>query len=433
MHILLINPHYPMPIASVLLHPPLGFAYMATELKRRGHGVTVLDLPMRDNCIESEASFLLDCAPDLIGVTCVTQSYAQALEVVAFCKQVLPDVPTAVGGPHVTFTPQETLDRHPAVDFVLLHDCEYSLADMIDCLRGGRPEELVRVPGIAFRSHETGRPIVTAVAAPVIDLDELPRPDRSIFDMRAYLEHDYETVVMASRGCPSRCAFCSTTRMGRRYRHHGIDAVLDEIETLVDFGFNSVFFGDDTFSGNPSYAIAFCDAVKRRGIEFEWTSNMRVADARVEVLDAMASAGAYRVFTGIETVKKEGLKLIQKGTTPKTIQKAVERVDAAGIELHAAFIIGVPGDTGGDIAETLNFIKAIEPTVATFNTMEVRPGTAMFNDPQRFGLTIPDPYWYEATRWMEMPTCHTNELGLAEIKTWVERCYHTFCSGHGGH
>src|SRR5262249_41381635 len=153
-----------------------------------------------------------------------------------------------------------------------------------------------------------------------------------------------------------------------------------------------------------------CSEVRRRGLQFDWTSNMRVADARPQVLDAIREAGGYRVFVGIETVKREALKLIQKGTTPDTIHRSVERIRAAGLELHSAYIVGVPGDTADDIENTLDFMRAVQPTVATFNTMEVRPGTGLHANPARYGVHLPDPYWYETTKWMDGPTCYTDQL-----------------------
>ncbi len=427
MKVLFINPHYPMRPETVLLHPPLGYAYMATELNRHGHEVQVLDLPMRENSPYVEAGFIEAYNPDLIGITCVTQSYCQALEIASFTKLILPLTPVVLGGPHVTFTPEDTLARHRAIDFVLMFDCDFSLASLADALAARDPRELAKVPGLAFRSSDDGGIVVTAPDAAILELDRMPLPDRRIFDMRAYLRRDYETVLMTARGCPSRCSFCSTTQMGRRYRFHGVQHVVDEFEELLDFGFTSFFIGDDTFAAHPKRTIEICDEICRRGLRFEWTSNMRVLDARPEVLDAMAAAGAYRVFTGLETIKLESLQIIRKGTTPELIFKALERIAAAGLQVHTAYIIGVPGDTEDDVLATLDFIKRVRPTVATFNTIEVRPGTEMFLQPERFGLSVPDPYWFETTSWMDLPTCSTQTLSQADIKRLVEHCYFEFC------
>lgn len=433
MRVLLINPHYPMPPESLLLHPPLAYAYMASELKRRGHEVTCLDLPMRTNNVRAEANFIQSFAPGLVGVTCVTQSYCQALEILRFVKQLLPTVPTVIGGPHVTFTAEETLARHADIDYVMRFDADTAFADLVDALAEGGRSELGNVAGLVYRdANGGGRAIANAPPSVEMDLDVYPGPDRSIFDLNAYLEHDYETVLMTSRGCPSKCSFCSTTVMGRRYRHHGVVRVVDEFQQLREFGFTSFFIGDDTFPADARRTIELCDEIERRKLDVRWTCNMRILDAQTEVLDAMVRAGAYRVFTGIETVKKQSLRAIRKGTTLERIHQGVQRVKAAGLEIHTAYIVGVPGDTDDDLRATLDFIKEIQPTVATFNTIEVRPGTDMFIHPEKYGLIVPDRYWYETTDWMERPMCETADLSQDEIKQWVYRCYFEFCSGRFG-
>jgi len=427
MNVLFINPHYPMSPDSLLLHPPLGYGYMTADIKERGHQAVCLDLPMRSNDIRSELAFIDSVRPDIIGITCVTQSYAQMLEIARFCKQHYPNIPIVVGGPHVTFTPDETLGRHPYIDYIMRYDADRAFGVLLDVLQAGDLSNLTKVPGLAYRDEGSARVVQNDVPGIEMDLDVFPAPDRSIFDMKAYLDHDYETVVMTSRGCPSKCTFCSTTLMGRKYRFHGVERVVDELQSLVDFGFQSVFFGDDTFPVNKERTLALCREIVRRGIRVDFTCNMRVIDAQPEMLDAMVSAGGYRVFTGVETIKATSLKTIHKGTLPHTIRRAVERVKAAGLELHTAYIIGVPGDTPDDIRATLDFIKDIQPTVATFNTMEVRPGTDMFRNPESYGLNISDPYWYEGTSWMDTPVCSTAQLTRQEIREWVERCYYEFC------
>jgi radical SAM superfamily enzyme YgiQ (UPF0313 family) len=267
----------------------------------------------------------------------------------------------------------------------------------------------------------------TPPTPPETHLDRYGQPDRSIFDMSAYLAYDYETVVMTARGCPSRCTFCSTTVAGRAARWNSPEHVVDEIETVLDLGFSSIFFGDDTFSGEPRRAVAICEEINRRGISFPWTSNMRAQDARPNVLEAMVGAGAYRVFVGFESVQESTLRLVKKGTSPARLYKTAGRIMSAGLELHASFIIGAPGDTPETLAATLDFIRLVNPTVATFNVMEPRPGTDVYLHPERYGITIPDPHWYETADWLDLPVAHTEAMSQEEIRDWVSRCYDEFC------
>jgi anaerobic magnesium-protoporphyrin IX monomethyl ester cyclase len=428
MKILFVNPHYPHDPQTLLLHPPLGYAYMARHLKAAGHDVKHCDLPFLGNDPQVLAQWTTDYEPDIVGITSVAQSYSQALELARIVRQVRPQARVVFGGSHVTFIATECLNRHPFVDFVLLYDAETSLVELCEALAGSGGDEaaLSRVSGLCFRTRNGT--ITTAPAPPVMELDLVGRPDRSIFDLTPYRAYDYETVVMTARGCPSRCTFCSTTIAGRRARWNSPSHVCDELEDVLALGFESVFFGDDTFSGDPERAVAICKEIVRRGVSLPWTSNMRAQDARPAVLEAMRAAGAYRVFMGFESIQRATLRLVHKGATPERMITKAKLVQEAGLELHASFIVGAPGDTHDTLTATLDYVRLLNPTVATFNVMEPRPGTDVYAHPERYGITMPDPYWYEGSGWLNLPVSHTEQLSQLEIRDWVDRCYLEFCS-----
>lgn len=430
MKILFVNPHYPHEPYTLLLHPPLSYGYMSTRLRASGHEVVHADLPFEGNDPHTMARYLDDEKPDLVGITSVAQSYCQALELAALVKQSRYAPPVVFGGPHVTFIAGECLRRHACVDFVLMYDAEQSITDLCAALEsGGSDGALRKVPGLCFRPLDgTTATAPTPPEPPEMDLDTLGYPDRSIFDLDRYLAYDYETVVMTARGCPSHCTFCSTTIAGRKARWNSPDHVCNELEEVLDYGFESVFFGDDTFSGDPKRTIAICEEITRRDLRLPWTSNMRAQDARPPVLEAMREAGAYRVFMGFESIQKDTLRLIKKGATPERMIEKAQLVKESGLELHASFIIGAPGDTDETLQATLDYIRLLDPTVATFNVMEPRPGTDVYSHPERYGMTIPDPYWYEKSTWLDMPVCRTRTLTQEEIRDWVSRCYLEFCS-----
>ncbi len=156
---------------------------------------------------------------------------------------------------------------------------------------------------------------------------------------------------------------------------------------------------------------------------------MRAVDTDVPLLEKMRAAGCYRVFTGFETLNRNALHLTQKGTNPDVYVRHIQNLEKVGIELHAAFIIGCPGDTEETVLETLAAIKQIAPRMVTFNNIKVYPGTPLFDAPEEFGLVIPDPFWFEKKDWIEAIPVGTKQLPPAKIRELQMRCRLEYYNG----
>jgi radical SAM superfamily enzyme YgiQ (UPF0313 family) len=426
MKVLFVNPFYPFDPFTVLLHPPLAYGYLANQLKFN-HDVIFADIPFEGNSVESLKPYLI-YRPDVIGITCVAKSYKPALECAEYIKKNLPESKVVLGGPHVSFIPQEVLARHAQVDFVILFDGEFSFIELLEAIENGNQlNSLRKISGLAFKNDK--KIFVIPPSHPERNPDIFGIPDRTIFNMKRYLAHDYETVILGARGCPSKCTFCSSTQAGRKFRTHSVKHLCDEIEQVLTLGFKSIFFGDDTFSGNKQRTFEFCAEIKRRNLIFPWTSNMRQIDAcDTKLIEAMKEAGAYRVFMGFESINKTTLRDFKKGTNALKLYETAKLLKSIGIEIHSSFIIGAPGDNPYSIEATIDYIRLVNPTIATFNTMEARPGTDVYNNPGKYGIIIPDKYWYETLDWLYTGTCYTKDLSQDEIRYYVNKCYSEFCS-----
>ena len=149
MNVLFINPYMPIDDRLTIRHPPLGIGYLSTALKKAGHSVSFLDLTLLRK--EQGASMIKDFLEShddvFVGITCVTQSYAIALSIAADIKRLAPSVSVMMGGPHVTFTAEETLRRHPQVDFIVMHDGEEATVALVNDIASNR-REYYRIGGL---------------------------------------------------------------------------------------------------------------------------------------------------------------------------------------------------------------------------------------------------------------------------------------------
>ena len=217
-----------------------------------GFDVTVYDPALPRDSIEKSVKTILAAEPDLLCVTCFTETRFDMQQLVAEIKKQRPQTWVIVGGPHVSFTWEDTL-KHTEVDLVAVGEGEVVMRELLS----GKP--LSEVPGLAYRHN--GEIVVNERPARVEDLDALPPPARHLIDMHAYPSaRPYKnrcTQVNTNRGCPFGCAYCSATHFwGRKSTQLSAEKVIERIKHIHDtYGYDVIFFYDDEFLVNKKRAL----------------------------------------------------------------------------------------------------------------------------------------------------------------------------------
>jgi radical SAM superfamily enzyme YgiQ (UPF0313 family) len=81
----------------------------------------------------------------------------------------------------------------------------------------------------------------------------------------------------------------------------------------------------------------------------------------------------------VETGSDQILANYQKGTTTEQARRAFAAAHAAGLDTHAHLVLGGPGETPQTIANTLKFVKELDPSTASFGILTPYPGTLLFD------------------------------------------------------
>src|SRR5205823_12826517 len=235
----LINP----PTDETVRTPLLSFLYLGAALRRAGHEVAVLDCsapfgPREHAGIVARA---LAWKPSLIGLHCKTL-YAQDTYALARAFQGC-GVPLVCGGPHPTVAPLEPLAQ--GFDFSVRGEGEETLVELCDALDGKRP--LAEVRSLAWPGG------LNPSRGFLLDLDALASPldALDLFDPRWYgAERTVAPAgLLASRGCPAACTFCSNNVTGRRFRYRSAVKIAEEIRELARrTDFMAFSFFDDSFA-----------------------------------------------------------------------------------------------------------------------------------------------------------------------------------------
>lgn len=407
MKLILVNA--PTPGYELQPYPPLQLGYLAAVLGQTGrHAVEILDMGVQQ--VPDDVVLRKIAGSDVVGVYFVTMNCAVGLHLCGLAKDQ--GLTTLAGGPHAALNPDQVL-QSGVVDYVFVGEAEDSLVELMDVLeRGDVPD---RVAGLVFKRNAA--PHRTAHRRLKPNLATLPWPARELIPMADYRRKTDNTSILASRGCPYACKFCSVSVMTeRRYRKRIPAQVIDELVHVTrEYGFERVTFFDDTFTLDRDYVMALCNELRARSVRTAWSCETRVDLLDQELLRAMKEAGCYRIFLGVESGSQRILDHLSKGITVEQIRTAVQLTRKSGISPFLSVMLGVPQDDEASIRDSISLVKSLEVRDVWFQPFAPFPGTDIVEDIRDL-LGDDWPGLYQRLD-LRSPVLPTRYLSLQEVRS----------------
>ena len=215
MSVLLLNPQTYKEVKPTI--PPLGLAYIAAVLREHSLDVNIVDLDLERDKLKDIPTIMKSMKPRIVGIGALTLQVESLYSIAKMIKNVSRNIMVATGGPHPSALPEKTLlEGMGNIDIAVVGEGEYTLLDIAN------GKELKEIPGIVYR--EKGAIYRNSQREPIADLDSLPLPARDMLPIEKYsgwgpLRHLPTTHLVASRGCPFECIFCSEkTIFGKKHR-----------------------------------------------------------------------------------------------------------------------------------------------------------------------------------------------------------------------
>ncbi|MBU4263829.1 MAG: B12-binding domain-containing radical SAM protein [Proteobacteria bacterium] len=376
--VLLINPRKGW-------RPPLGLLYVASYVRAAGYEVKVVEFidevffPRGNDDLWGEIEHF---SPDFIGLGVISWNRRVAGEIIARLKRLLPAAILFCGGKDPTFKPAAYFDF--GVDYVVHGEGEQSCVRLLDALNAG--EEVLAIKGLYLLSN--GELVNTGKSEPV-PVTNLLYPAFELVDYDHYCDirlggipgHFVRTgFLMANRGCPFKCRFC-TDPIRNIYRERPIEDIIAEIKWQIDnWQIKGLVLLDDLFYFSDSRVSEFCNRILEEGIRLKLYAQTRVDRiGSKETLALMAKAGFIQLALGVESGSQRMLDIMNKGTRLSQIVKAIADINEAGIYTYAFLIIGFPEETENDLQLTEKFLQQVKPTFAAVNYFMPMPGTEYYN------------------------------------------------------
>jgi anaerobic magnesium-protoporphyrin IX monomethyl ester cyclase len=389
MRVLLVKPSN----LSDHIQPSLGLGYLATQI-RNEHTVKIVD------CIKDRLSgpqllpVLEGFKPDMVGSQCYSMDLDQVKGILEIVKRHNPSIKTIVGGAHPTAVPDHTIQflGHDLLDFVFVGEGEIGFPKLLRTLETSPNPDLRDVPGLGWIDQGTLRLNPRAEAQ---DLDSLGFPAWDLIRPQDYPFSPHGVVcrntpiapIMATRGCPYMCTFCSST--GTKVRRRSVASVIEEVRLLYhSHGIREFHMVDDNFTLDLDYAKEFLQAVIGSGIRASWATpnGVRLDRLDPELLQLMKQAGFYSIAVGIESGSERIRLKMKKGSSLSKIRRDLAMVQqVGGIDVTGFFILGFPGETRDDIQATLRFSRELPLTRAAFHSFIPLPGAQIWNEMEASG------------------------------------------------
>ena len=331
---------------------PFFMGYAASYAARE----TQIQMAFRDSIALAESydayfQHLREARYDLIFIESATPSWDHDRALIRTLNKVLPEVSVAVTGP-ISANAESVL----------------ALDNVVACIKG---------------EYEKGTVKVIEGATGVIDHDLLTREEMNASPfpyMDALHAHRYwdanpkgqlrpHAQVWSSRGCPFKCIFCvwpaamtgndpdgSAKRSVRHYSPEYMEAYLTEL--VERFGYQSIYFDDDTFNLGNSHVVRMCEVMQRVGLP--WSAMCRADTIRMETWKLMREAGCFGVKIGFESGNQWVIdNIVNKHLDLDYARTVVEECKRLGMTVHGTFTYGLPGETREQMMDTKRFIASL--------------------------------------------------------------------------
>ncbi len=368
---------------------PLGLGYISNSLRAAGIVHKGIDL-WGMQYSPSEALAKVDFSGyDFFGISAYVTQYKYLKEFSLRLKERYPDTPIICGGPGPTFS-REIILAKTGVDVCVLREGEATIAELLDNFKC-----LEHVKGIAYLKD--GKVLATSPRPAIENLDSLEFPNRELFDLEQIIRNSAKvrsdragkafkgsrsTDIVAGRGCPYSCSYCSKTFSGLRLR--AVENVISEAALLKErYGVNHLSFNDELLLVNRKRTLELCAGLKK--LNLRWTCQGRINQVDREILGAMKDAGCIEVGYGVESISQGILDAMNKRQDAKTIAPVIKMTKESGITPIVQYMFGYPGENDETIARTIEFFKEIDYPFISFTTTPI-PGTKLYQDCVNNGL-----------------------------------------------
>lgn len=370
--------------------PPLGIlsvaSYLIYKKLANPRDIQIIDVNLSDNPIKE----ILEFKPTLIGISAMTLSYNQAINLAKKIKKKLSSVSIIISGVHISTAPY-SLDK--IFSLGIIGEGEETFAELVNHFKKfghfNNHKEILKINGLVFWDknklvYSTERQMIEPLdALPLLTWDLLS--EKYFQNRPLILDNKFQLAkighLLTSRGCPYKCVFCSTSAFWQKARFFSAERVSEEIEKLyTQYGVTIFSLWDDLFAVSKQRVKEIIELLKKKNllgkVRFNIQGRTNLIDE--EMAKLLEELGVFSIGFGFESGSDKILSYLKKNNASVEQNKnAVLLLDKYGVEIAGSFMLGSPNETVNDLEKTLDFMRWLK---------EIKNVTILW-----YGLTTPYP------------------------------------------
>jgi anaerobic magnesium-protoporphyrin IX monomethyl ester cyclase len=407
--------------------PCIGFAYISGYLRSKGYTVEIVDgIAEGLNCYWDVAEFpgfqcqgltldeiigRVDPRASVIGFSAMfSGEWPITRTMIKTARNKFPNALFVAGGEHITALAEYSLRECPELNVCVRGEGERAMYEICEAWRRG--EGFFGVGGASYIDADGA--FVEVPPNRVRDIDEIPWPDWPDGYMEKFwkagksygVQSARDMPIIASRGCPYRCTFCSSPQMWTtRYNLRRVDDLVGEIKHYVaKYDVTALQFYDLTAITKRRWTLEFCRRLISEKLDYlKWSlpSGTRSEALDHETLGMLKRTNCNYLVYAPESGSPDTLERIKKRIDLDKLTQSVIEAKRQGIIVRTNLIIGFPHETRRHVFETIRYGLYLAWKGAdevSINIFSPYPGTEIFDDLiARKRLTLSDEYFLSLT------------------------------------
>lgn len=358
---------------SKFIHSSLALRYLKAYGEAHGQAYDIVEYTINMPVLHI-LSDITEYDIDVLGFACYIWNIEMTLHVVDMVKAVRPDIKIVLGGPEVSFTADELLERCPNIDYIVQGEGEEAFHALVTALQLGNDGLNPVIPGV--RGRRNGSILGSAEAVEVRDLSTIPFP---------YTEEDMDDLehkiiyYESSRGCPFSCQYCLSGNKNT-VRFFPQERTLQELQWFIDHGVKQVKFVDRTFNCAPHHHRPLMEFMRDSDTDMNFHLEMEpelMTDWETNIL-CETPPGRIQIEVGVQSTHKKTLDAINRYNDWPYIQKSIRPIIQAGrTHVHMDLIVGLPHEDFNRFGQSFNDLFSLQPHALQIGFLKLLKGSGV--------------------------------------------------------